>query len=107
MKMDKKTDRSAHLIPWHVIVAATSLLTLAGCVSLTPNLDSQFGNSVNLLKAEQTIAPNASANTAAVRMDGQAAREVVDRYYKSYKAPTPQPNVFAIGVGGSSNGGGP
>ena len=82
----------------HVIAAGVTLLTLAGCAT-TPNLDSQFGNSVNMLKAQQIIDPNASSNTKAVSMDGQAAREVVDRYYKSYKAPTPQPNVFTIGVG--------
>lgn len=84
----------------HVTAAGAALLALTGCTSLTPNLDRQFGNSVNVLKAQQTIDPNASGNTKAVSMDGHAAREVVDRYYKSYKAPTPQPNVFTIGVGG-------
>ena len=89
-------------LPRVIAIGATLLLTLAGCAT-TPNLDRQFGNSVNVLKAQQIIDPNASGNTRAVSMDGQAAREVVDRYYKSYKAPTPQPNVFTIGVGGGGS----
>lgn len=82
----------------HAIAAGVAMIALAGCAT-APNLDREFGNSVNTLKAQQIIDPNASANTKAVSMDGQAAGEVVDRYYKSYKTPTPQPNVFTIGVG--------
>lgn len=81
--------------------AISTVSVLAACTSVTPNLDSQFGASVNILKAQQTIDTTASSNTRNVELDGQAAREVVDRYYKSYKAPTPQPNAFTIGVGGN------
>ena len=74
------------------------VIGLTAC-ALTPHLDSQFGNSVDVLKAQQTIDPNASRNTSQVHVDGQATREAVERYYKSYQAPTPQPSVFTIGVG--------
>jgi hypothetical protein len=36
-------------------LTALSLAALAGCAPLTPNLDAQFGDSVNLLKAQQVI----------------------------------------------------
>jgi hypothetical protein len=32
-------------------------------------------------------------------LDGQAAHEAIQRYQKSFSAPAPEPNVFAIGVG--------
>ncbi len=83
-----------------LIIAALS--NLAGCTPLSPNLDSTFGNSLNALKAYQTINPSASANTDNPAVDGVAAKEVIDRYYQSYKAPTPHPNVFTIGVGGGT-----
>lgn len=77
------------------------VLAITGCVPMTPNLDSQFGQSVNLLKAQQTLNPEASRNTDPVKgMDGKAAASAYDEYQKSYKAPEPQSNAFTIGVGG-------
>ncbi|PUA17736.1 hypothetical protein [Glaciimonas sp. PCH181] len=77
-----------------------SVIGLTAC-AMTPHLDSQFGNSLNVLKAQQTIDPNASSSSSQVSIDGQAGREAVNRYYKSYQTPTPQPSVFTIGIGGS------
>lgn len=82
------------------LAAGTILLSFVGCAPLTPNLDSRFGDSVNVIKAQQTINPEASANTAIVTLDGRTAHEIIGRYNKSYSAPTPQPNVFTIGIGG-------
>jgi hypothetical protein len=77
------------------------LLTVAGCVSPTPNLDRHFGESVNLVKAQQTLYPEASRNTDPVKgIDGKAAKSAYDEYQKSYRVPEPQPNAFMIGVGG-------
>ena len=75
-------------------------LAVAGCVSLTPNLDSHFGEAVNQLKAQQTLYPEASRNTDPVSgMDGKAAKSAYNQYQKSYRAPEPPSNAFTIGVG--------
>ncbi|WP_420474705.1 hypothetical protein [Noviherbaspirillum sp. ST9] len=71
----------------------------AGCAPLTPELDKHFGESVRVMNAQQTLAPEASSNTAVTAMDGRASHEVMTRYAKSFATPTPQPNVFTIGVG--------
>lgn len=83
---------------WLVFATAAT-----GCTAVTPNLDRQFGSTVNELKAQQVIDPAAAGRSKAVNVDGQTAREAIDRYYKSYKAPTPQPGAFtinAVGAGG-------
>lgn len=80
-------------------IVAVALLPLAGCVAQSPNLDSRFGDSVRFAQAQQTLHPEASADTRMVAIDGQAAHEIVGRYIKSYSTPTPQPNVFTIGIG--------
>jgi hypothetical protein len=69
---------------------------------MTPNLDSQFGSSVNAIKAQQTLDPGASANTRPTLMDATAGRDAVAGYNRSFRAPTPTPNVFTIGVGGNA-----
>lgn len=86
-------------------ITMLAALTLAACAPLTPNLDAHFGDSVNIIKAQQTLNPNASSNTALTTIDGGAAHETMGRYVKSYQSPTPQPNVFNIGVGSSGSGG--
>lgn len=75
-------------------------LAIAGCVPLTPNLDSHFGEAVNQLKAQQTLYPEASRNADPVAgMDGKAAKSAYDLYQKSYRTPEPPSNAFTIGVG--------
>lgn len=81
------------------IITLSAALTLAACAPLTPTLDAHFGDSLNIIKAQQTLNPDASSNTAATALDGAAAHETMGRYVKSYQTPTPQPNVFTIGVG--------
>lgn len=79
---------------------AVLLLTLAGCATRTPNLDSQFGQSVRLLNAQQTINPQAALNTNPVMgLNGQAAASGYANYQKSYAKPEPQTSGFTIGVG--------
>ena len=93
---------SAALLRRHSLglIAAASLL--AGCAATTtPVLDSHFGESVALLKAQQIMYPDAYRNTNPVSgMDGKAGASAYQRYQKSFSAPEPQTNVFAIGVGG-------
>lgn len=76
------------------------LLALAGCATRTPNLDSQFGQSVRQLNAQQTINPQAALNTNPVMgLNGQAAASGYANYQKSYAKPEPQSSSFTIGIG--------
>src|SRR5437870_3210906 len=86
------------------IAATVALCGMAGCVATTPNYDSNFGNSVKVLMAQQVINPDASRNPNNPALDGQAAHSAIERYNKSFQAPTPAPNVFTIGVGTGGGG---
>jgi len=89
-----------------VIVGLTLLGSLAGCVSQTPVVDSQFGAAVVAARAQQTINPDASRSTASIAgMDGRSAKQALDRYHDSFKAPPAAANIFNIGVGTDSGGG--
>jgi hypothetical protein len=83
------------------LACAALLLTLVGgCASRSPNLDAQFGKSVRLLNAQQTINPNAMANADPVLgLDGRAAISGYGDYQKSYAKPEPQSSTFTIGIG--------
>lgn len=83
------------------IGAAISMAALTGCSTTTPTLDRQFGHSVAVLKAQQVIDPAASSRTTPLTTDGETAREMINRYHKSYKAPSPQPGAFTIGTVGA------
>ena len=73
---------------------------LTGCASRTPNLDAQFGKSVRLLNAQQTINPNAMANSDPVLgLDGKAAASGYAEYQNSYSKPKPPSSTFTIGIG--------
>lgn len=87
-------------------IGAAAALLVSGCVPLTPNLDSSFGDSVRLAQARQTLNPDASRNTSVMRrMEGVAAKHALDRYHDSFKQPPPT-NIFTINVGGGVGGGG-
>lgn len=82
-------------------VAAALLLGVSGCAT-TPELDRHFGETVNMMKAQQTLNPSAALNTDPVKgIDGKAAKSAYDEYQESFRAPTPQPNAFTIGVAGA------
>lgn len=92
----------AHHLAWTI---STAIIAAAatGCTATTPNLDRHFGSTVNVLKAQQVIDPAASSRVTPVTLDGEAAREAVNRYYKSYKVPAPQPGAFTIKAVGSGS----
>lgn len=82
------------------VPCAVLLLALTGCATRTPYLDSQFGQSVRLLNAQQTINPQAALNNNPVNgLDGKAAANGYVNYEKSYEKPIPQQSSFTIGVG--------
>ena len=81
-------------------IALAAVCLLSACAQTSPQFDANFGNTVRAAVAQQTLNPDASANTAPISgMDGRAAREAVDRYQKSFTVPELQPSVFTIGVG--------
>lgn len=82
------------------LVSALALLA-TGCAQRAPYLESQMGQSLSMLRAQQTINPDASNNTDPVAgMDARSAQIARDRYEQSFKTPvTPPPrNAFTIGV---------
>ena len=73
------------------------LAMLAGCTT-TPDYDARFGDAVREARTAMTIDPKASANTdPAAGIDGEAARQALDRYHDTFKAPPPVVNVINIG----------
>lgn len=91
------------------VVAVAGIVSLAGCVATTtPETDSRFGESMSLIKAQQTLNPAASNNTDPVMgIDGRAAKGAMDRYRKSFSeepkegaSPSQQFNI-----GGGQSGG--
>lgn len=62
--------------------------TAAGCVNTTPVWDSQFGQSVRMAVADQTLHPEAAANRDLVAgVDGKAALGAQKRYENSFAQP--------------------
>jgi hypothetical protein len=90
----------SHIFQRMSIVGA-ALLLAAGCVQRAPYLESQMGQSLSLIKAQQVLNPEAGRNADPVAgMDSKAAKSGYDQYQKSFKTPEPQPNAFTIGIGG-------
>jgi hypothetical protein len=90
-------------------LALAGLVALGGCETLTPRLDQTYGDAVNTATAQQTLNRDAAAQNArktVAGIDGPTAKEIVDRYHKSFRNPEPAPSVFAIGVSGGASGGG-
>lgn len=95
----------------HTIIhaALTSLLPLlalsvAGCAQRAPYLESQMGQSLSMLRAQQTVNPEASNNTDPVAgMDARAAQSAHERYEQSFRTPQTQRNAFTIGIGTATN----
>lgn len=85
----------------HTLALGAMAFLASGCVQRAPYLESQMGQSLSLIKAQQVLNPEASRNTdPVVGMDSKAAKSGYDLYQKSFKAPEPQPNAFTIGIGG-------
>jgi hypothetical protein len=78
------------------ILSGAAALALAACTT-TPHLDSRFGAAVSAARAAQTANPEASRNPDPVAgMDGRAARETMERYQESFRAP---PRTFEVIIG--------
>lgn len=90
--------------PKHLMWAGSALLLAACSTTPTPYLDSRFGYSVNTAKSMQTLNPDAGKNPDPVAgIDGPSAREGIERYHDSFKAPPP---TFEVLLGNGAAGGG-
>lgn len=81
-----------------IVIAPT---VLVGC-STTPAFNRHFGESAQLIVAQQTSDPEASVRNdgrAVDGVEGRAASKTMDRYYKSFAEPPKPANVFNIGLG--------
>jgi hypothetical protein len=76
------------------------LSMLGGCAATTtPQTDARFGEAVTLLQAQQTLDPQASANTNPVTgMDGKAAKGALDNYRDSFRKPPAEASGPAVSI---------
>ncbi|WP_420995517.1 hypothetical protein ACKI2N_005330 [Cupriavidus sp. 30B13] len=87
-----------------VAVATCAAAGLAGCMTTTPVYDAHFGDAVRIVRAMQTLNPDASLNTDPVTgVDARSATYAMDRYNTSFRNPPTDTNAYAIGVGTSSS----
>jgi hypothetical protein len=86
------------------IWAMAGVVALGGCaVSTTPKTDARMGEAMTLMRAQQTLNPDASRNTEpVVGLDGKAAKGALDNYRDSFRQPPAEAaNFLSIGgVGG-------
>lgn len=95
-----------NILATHVAAIATAATLLTGCAPLNPRFDQGFGEAVRLAVQSQIKDKDAAAKNAgrdASGLDGVAAKEVMDRYQKSFRAPVPSSSVFTIGVSDGSS----
>lgn len=82
--------------------ALLAALAASACAPTTPRLDARFGESVAIMRAQQTRDPDASSRNADRPVDGieaRAARETMDRYYKTFTEPEKPGNSLTINLG--------
>lgn len=83
-----------------LVLACLSALT--GCSS-TPQYDDRLGDSLREVRVAMRVHPNGTVvDDQVAGIDGQAAREAMNRYYDTFKAPPPVVNV--INIGGMTSG---
>lgn len=76
------------------------VLVLAGCAGAVPSAEKEFGHTTRQTLAQQIRAPSSEVpqTRSPDGMAGPAAREVMERYVKSFSAPPPAGTVFNIGL---------
>jgi hypothetical protein len=78
-------------------------LTLAGCLTSTPQWDAHFGETVQQITTAQVLNPNAANNTDPVSgIDGNAATLNMFRYDKSFTQPLGITSPYGVGLGSTS-----
>lgn len=89
-----------------MVVAVAMVTLLAGCETSSPYVDKRFGEATMALKAQQTKDPAATLkneNRPVDGLEGRAASNAVEQYYKSFAKENTQPmTILNLGVSGSS-----
>ena len=84
-------------------VCAGITLSLAGCLTSTPQWDAHFGESVQQINTAQVLNPQASSNSDPVTgLDGSAAASTMFRYDKSFSQPPVSPFGTPLGSSGTT-----
>ncbi|AZG15231.1 hypothetical protein EHF44_02350 [Cupriavidus pauculus] len=79
---------------------------LTGCMSTSPVYDQHFGESVRIVRAMQTLNPDAPNNAdPGINVNARASTAAMDRFNGLYQAPPSDGNAFRIGVGAAQGGG--
>ena len=87
----------------HAILILAAAVALSAC-GTSPRMDRQFGSSVPLARAQQTLNPDARLNRSPVNgLDAQAARAAYDSYQRSFAQPDAQSTGSVIGGVGVGN----
>lgn len=83
------------------LLAVAAAIALFGCATnTTPDTDARFGQSFTLIKAQQTLSPEASLNTdPVVGIDGKAAKGAYDNYRDSFRKPPEEGRGPSTAVG--------
>ncbi len=86
------------------VIAASAIAGVVwlatACAPLSPRLDARFGESVAVIRAQQSLNADAPPSTELTQLDGSAAHEALGRYTASFRTPPAQP-AFTIGVSGA------
>ncbi len=78
---------------------------LAGCMSTTPVYEQHFGESVRIVRAMQTLNPEAPNNAdPGVNVNGRAATAAMDRFNGLYRSAPADANGYTVGVGAVQGG---
>ncbi len=88
---------------YFLLIGFTALVFLSlGCAGPS-RLETDYGNSLNLMKVNQIANPEAEKNIEAVSgLDGEAARLTMEKYRKDFEKPAPQiPFTLNIGTSGT------
>jgi len=93
------------MIKYNLIFVIFISALLSACVQPSPRHDAEFGDATRATLKAQIINPEAGNNPDTVTgLDGQAARDAMYNYQKSFTNPKSEPNAMTIGVGdGGSN----
>jgi hypothetical protein len=93
---DSHTCRFHRLTAWGLAL----LCALAGCADRPTAVDQAFGESTRQIRLQQSIHPHDTPTAyPPIVSDGTSGKAGIERFYKSYEAPTPAGNTFNIGVG--------
>lgn len=97
--MNQLKIASRHVV---ALLALTALAAMAACGTTTPHLDDNFGLAVDAARAQQTINPDASRNTAVVTgHDANAASAAINAYQESFEKTADQGTGTVINIGGT------